>query len=84
MRDRDAWLAGVTAPGCRRRYRLPGATLGIRPNESCTSRMSTARRVLLLLLLVVVLGGVIFLATWDRPPPVQQIEVDIPDGQLPR
>jgi hypothetical protein len=64
--------------------RLPGATLGISPNESRNSRMSTARRVLLLLLLVIVLGGVIFLATWDRPPPVQQIEVDIPDGQLPR
>lgn len=46
--------------------------------------MSTIRRVLLLLLLVVLLGGVIFLATWDRPPPIQQIEVEIPDGQLPR
>jgi hypothetical protein len=46
--------------------------------------MSTARRILLLMLLVVVLGGVIFLATWDRPPPVQQIEVEIPDEQLPR
>ncbi len=46
--------------------------------------MSTVRRVLLLCLLVVVLGGVIFLATWDRPPPIQQIEVEIPDAQLPR
>jgi len=46
--------------------------------------MSTFRRVLFLFLLVLVLGGVIFLATWDRPPPIQQIEVEIPDSQLPR
>lgn len=46
--------------------------------------MSTARRILLLTLIVVVLGSVIFLATWDRPPPVRQIELDIPDAQLPR
>lgn len=46
--------------------------------------MSTFRRVLLLILLVIVLGGVIFLATWDRPPPLRQIEVEIPDDQLPR
>ena len=46
--------------------------------------MSTFRRSLLLILLVVVLGSVIFLATWDRPPPVRQIELVIPDEQLPR
>jgi len=46
--------------------------------------MSTFRRVLLLIVLVVILGGVIFLATWDRPPPLQQIEMEIPDEQLPR
>jgi hypothetical protein len=46
--------------------------------------MSTVRRVLLLFLIVVILGGAIFLATWDRPPPIQQIEVDVPDSQLPR
>ncbi len=46
--------------------------------------MSTFRRSLLLILLVVVLGSVIFLATWDRPPPVRQIERVIPDEQLPR
>lgn len=62
--------------GCRRQPPTP--------NEGRTRRMSTARRVLLLLLFVVVLGGVIFLATWDRPPPIQQIEVEIPDAQLPR
>ncbi len=46
--------------------------------------MSTVRRSLLLILLVVILGSVIFLATWDRPPPVRQIELVIPDEQLPR
>ena len=52
--------------------------------EGRNLRMSTARRILLFFLLVIVLGGVIFLATWDRPPPIQQIEVEIPDAQLPR
>ncbi len=46
--------------------------------------MSTARRILLLMLIVIILGSVIFLATWDRPPPIRQIEVEIPDAQLPR
>lgn len=46
--------------------------------------MSTLRRILLLLLLVILLGGVIFLATWDRPPPIRQIEIEIPDETLPR
>jgi hypothetical protein len=46
--------------------------------------MSTARRVLLLSFVVVLLGAVIFLATWDRPPPLRQIELEIPDSQLPR
>ena len=53
-------------------------------NQGRTFRMSTARRILLLMLMVIILGSVIFLATWDRPPPVRQIEVDIPDSQLPR
>lgn len=46
--------------------------------------MSSFRRILSLLLLVSVLGGVIFLATWDRPPPARQIVIDFPDAQLPR
>lgn len=46
--------------------------------------MSTVRRSLLLILLVVILGSVIFLATWDRPPEVRQIERVVPDEQLPR
>jgi len=46
--------------------------------------MSTLSRVLLVVLLVVVLGGVIFLVTWDIPPPTATIERVIPDDQLPR
>ena len=53
-------------------------------NQGRTFRMSTVRRIILLTLIVLILGSVIFLATWDRPPPVRQIEVDIPDTQLPR
>lgn len=53
-------------------------------NQGRSFRMSTARRILLLMLIVIILGSVIFLATWDRPPPIQQIEVEIPDAQLPR
>ena len=53
-------------------------------NQGRIFRMSTASRILLLTLIVIILGSVIFLATWDRPPPVRQIEVEIPDAQLPR
>lgn len=42
------------------------------------------RRAFLLSLAVLVVGGVIFLATWDFPPPTMQVEVTIPDEQLPR
>jgi hypothetical protein len=41
-------------------------------------------RVLLLLVLVLLLGGVVFLATWDRPPPTARVEEVIPDERLPR
>lgn len=46
--------------------------------------MTGVRRTFLLLTLVLVLGGVIFLATWDTPPPQQRIELTIPDDKLPR
>lgn len=46
--------------------------------------MSTLSRVLLVVLLVLVLGGVIFLITWDIPPPTAEIERVIPDDKLPR
>ena len=46
--------------------------------------MSTTTRLLLVGLLVVLLGGVLFLATWDIPPPTARIERPIPDDRLPR
>jgi hypothetical protein len=44
----------------------------------------TLGRVFALALLVVVLGGVVFLATWEIPPPTVPVEVVIPDDRLPR
>ena len=46
--------------------------------------MPSFRRSLFLSLAVVILGGVIFLATWEAPPPTVQVEVVIPDDQLPQ
>ena len=46
--------------------------------------MSTLIRVLLVALLVVLLGGMIFLVTWDIPPPTVTIERPIADERLPR
>lgn len=45
------------------------------------------RRILLILVLLILLalaGGVVYLASWDMPPPVQTIERPIPDDRLPR
>ena len=41
-------------------------------------------RYLLLALLVGVLGGLLFLLTWDIPPPRREVEVVIPSERLPR
>jgi len=41
-------------------------------------------RLLALALIVLVLGGVVFLATWDIPPPTATVETVIPDERLPR
>ena len=46
--------------------------------------MSAFRRTSLLALLVLLLGGIIFLVTWDIPPPTHEVEIVIPDSQLPR
>ena len=46
--------------------------------------MSTVTRTLLAALLVVLLGGVLFLVTWDIPPPTARIERPIPDERQPR
>ena len=46
--------------------------------------MSTVFRVFFLFLLVLVVGGAAFLAIWDQPPMLQQIEMTVPDETLPR
>ncbi len=46
--------------------------------------MGTFGRILILLAVIIVLGGLIFVVTWDIPPPTQQIETVIPDDRLPR
>lgn len=40
--------------------------------------MSMFTRILLVVLLAVALGGVLFLATWEIPPPTARIEREIP------
>jgi hypothetical protein len=47
-------------------------------------RTRPLRRLFLLALLVVLLGGVIFLVTWEIPPPTAPVETVIPDDRLPR
>ncbi len=46
--------------------------------------MGTFGRALLLILVIVLLGGLIFVITWDIPPPTREVEVVIPDERLPR
>ncbi len=40
--------------------------------------------VLVLLLVVAIAGGVVFLATWDIPPPQQGVEKVLPNDRFPR
>ncbi len=46
--------------------------------------MGTFGRILILLAVVLLLGGLIFVVTWDIPPPTRQVEIVIPDDRLPR
>ena len=46
--------------------------------------MSTIGRILLVTLLVVLLGGMVFVATWEIPPPTKRVERVIPNDQFPR
>ncbi len=39
---------------------------------------------LVILLVVALAGGVVFLATWDIPPPVQEVEKVLPNDRFPR
>lgn len=70
----------------RHRARLPEASTQPprRGRNQPKGTMSTLIRILLVALLVIVLGGVIFLVTWDIPPPTTTIERPIPDERLPR
>jgi hypothetical protein len=44
--------------------------------------MSFLTRLILVLLLLAIGGGVLFLATWDMPPPSQVIEKAIPADRV--
>jgi hypothetical protein len=44
--------------------------------------MSFFTRFILVLLVVAIAGGVLFLATWDMPPPSQTIEKSIPADRV--
>ncbi len=46
--------------------------------------MGSFSRILILLAVVLLLGGLIFVVTWDIPPPTRQVETVIPDERLPR
>ena len=42
------------------------------------------RPLLLVVPLILILGGLIFLLTWEIPPPTRPVELVIPDERLPR
>jgi hypothetical protein len=46
--------------------------------------MSRLSRTIALIAAVVVGGAVVFLMTWDIPPPTSQVEVVISDDRLPQ
>ena len=46
--------------------------------------MSRRSKIFALIAAVVVAGVVVFLMTWDIPPPTSQVEVVISDDRLPK
>ncbi len=44
--------------------------------------MKTLTRILAFLLLFAIGGGVVFLATWDMPPPTAKVEKVIPNERF--
>jgi len=46
--------------------------------------MSRIGQVVVFLIIAAIAGGAAFLATWDIPPPSQQIEKVIPNDRFPR
>jgi len=47
------------------------------------NRMSIYFRIVLILLLLLVAGALIFLVTWDVPPPLDPINKVLPDARFP-
>ena len=46
--------------------------------------MSKLSRIIALFVLVVIAAGVVFLATWQIPPPTAKVEKVIPNERFPR
>lgn len=46
--------------------------------------MRSLSKIVFLLLVVMVVGGAVFLATWDIPAPITEIEKELPDDRFPR
>lgn len=46
--------------------------------------MKNVSRIVLFVFLLVVAGGAVFLATWDIPAPVADVERVIPDDRFPK
>ena len=46
--------------------------------------MSKLSRIIALFVLVVLAAGVVFLATWQIPPPTAKVEKVIPNERFPR
>lgn len=46
--------------------------------------MTALRRTMLGLIMILIMGAALFLMTWNEPPPIERIDMTIPDDQLPR
>ena len=46
--------------------------------------MGRLAKIILVGFAVLIVGGIVFLATWDIPPPSRQVEKVIDDSRFPR
>jgi len=46
--------------------------------------MKNFSKVILVLVLAAIVGGAVFLATWDIPAPITNVERVLPDDRFPR
>lgn len=46
--------------------------------------MSTLTKILGVVVLLIIGGGVVFLATWDMPPPSKKVEKVLPNDKILR